>query len=135
MRRILGPIALAGALAALAVPALAQAGGFQSPSGNIGCYIDKSGARCDIKHRSWSPPPAPKWCKLDYGQGAAVDKHGKAGLVCAGDTALNNGPKLGYGHSITKGRFRCVSKTSGMRCVNRRDGHGFFISRQSYRLF
>jgi hypothetical protein len=136
MRRIPRSLVLAAALAALcAVPAVAQAGPFQSPSGNIGCYIAKSGARCDIAKRSWSPPPKPKYCELDWGQGAAVDKHGKAGIVCAGDTALNQGPVLPYGHSISKGRFRCASLSSGMRCVNRRDGHGFFLSRESYRLF
>src|SRR6478672_1709483 len=70
MRRILGPLVLSAALAAFAVPAVAQAGPFQSPSGNIGCYIAKSGVRCDIRERSWKPPPKPGYCELDRGQGA-----------------------------------------------------------------
>jgi hypothetical protein len=135
MRRILRPLVLSAALAAFAVPAVAQAGPFQSPSGNIGCYIAKWGVRCDIRHRSWTPPPKPGNCELDWGQGTAVEKHGRAGIVCAGDTTLDQGPVLLYGHAISKGRFRCVSRSSGMRCVNRRNGHGFVLSRESYRLF
>ncbi len=135
MRRILRPLVLSAALTAFAIPAVAQAGPFQSPSGNIGCYIAKSGVRCDIGKRSWKPPPKPGYCDVDWGQGVAVDKHGKAGIVCAGDTALNQGPVLPYGHAISKGRFRCVSKSSGMRCVNRRNGHGFFLSREIYQVF
>lgn len=135
MCRILRPLVLSAVLAAFAVPAVAQAGPFQSPSGNIGCYIAKSGVRCDIDKRSWKPPPKPAYCDVDWGQGVAVDKHGKAGIVCAGDTTLHQGPVLPYGRSVSKGRFRCVSKSSGMRCVNRHNGHGFFLSRESYRLF
>src|SRR5690606_32754162 len=43
--------------------------GFTSPSGNIGCYIDRMSVRCDVGERDWQPPKAPKSCKLDYGQG------------------------------------------------------------------
>ena len=48
-------------LGALAVTAQASTG-FQSPSGNIGCFIGKSGVRCDIRTRDWSPPPKPASC-------------------------------------------------------------------------
>jgi hypothetical protein len=43
--------------------------GFTSPSGNVGCYLDPSAARCDISERDWSPPPRPADCAFDYGQG------------------------------------------------------------------
>jgi hypothetical protein len=109
---------------------------FQSPSKNIGCYISKSGARCDIAKRDWTPPPKPSTCDVDYGQGLEVDRHGKGYLVCAGDTALNpHANKLGYGHAIRVGRFKCVSHMSGMTCKNIRSGHGFKLSRASYRRF
>ena len=42
---------------------------------------------------------------------------------------------LGYGERISKKRFRCASKQKGVRCVNRRNGHGFFISSDDVRLF
>jgi hypothetical protein len=109
---------------------------FQSPSKNIGCEITKSIARCDIKHRTWSPPPAPSSCQLDWGQGLEVDRHGKGHFVCAGDTALDpTAPKLAYGHVLRDGIIRCKSKTTGMTCRNTRTGHGFTLSKESYRRF
>lgn len=109
---------------------------FQSPSHNIGCEIVKHFVRCDIKSRDWSPPPPPKSCPLDYGQGLEVGRHGKGDFVCAGDTALDPQAKvLGYGHSIRVGPMGCASKTAGMTCKNHATGHGFFISAQSYRRF
>ena len=124
------------ALVALAVPASASAGSFQSPSRNIGCYISKGlGARCDIRHREWKAPPKPKGCELDWGFGLVVGEVERGAMVCAGDTALGMGPVLAYGRSISEGRYTCASRRSGMRCVNRRSGHGFEISRQTYRRF
>jgi hypothetical protein len=47
------------------------------------------------------------------------------------------GPKvrvLRYGRSIERYGMRCTSRTSHLRCVNRR-GHGFTLSRSAQRLF
>ncbi|MBV9486152.1 MAG: hypothetical protein JO246_08870 [Frankiaceae bacterium] len=109
---------------------------FQSPSKNIGCYMTKKSARCDIAKRDWSPPPKPSTCDVDYGQGLEVDRHHKGYLVCAGDTALNpSAHKLAYGHALRDGVIRCVSRTSGMTCKNVKTGHGFKLSKASYRRF
>jgi hypothetical protein len=109
---------------------------FQSPSGNIGCVIDRqSGVRCDIRNRDWRPPPKPASCQLDWGQGLEVGRRGRGHFVCAGDTTLGQGRRLAYGKAIRRGRFRCVSRRSGMRCVNRRNGHGFALSRERARRF
>ena len=115
--------------------ASAQAAQFQSPSRNIGCAITKQGVRCDIRKRTWDPPPKPRSCKLDYGQGLFVGRRGKARFVCAGDTTLGVGPVLRYGRAIRRGRFRCASRTEGVRCVNRRNRHGFFLSRARVEWF
>jgi hypothetical protein len=97
---------------------------FRSPSGNIGCYILDGTARCDINHRTWSPPPHPSSCSKE------VD------FVCAGDTALDpSGHPLAYGATDSVGAFRCASATTGMTCTEVHTGHGFFISIQSYRIF
>jgi hypothetical protein len=109
---------------------------FQSPSGNIGCYLDKKAVRCDIREHTWPTPPKPADCDVDYGQGVAVGQHGRAGYVCAGDTALDpSSPVLNYGDRISKGNIRCASKTKGMRCVNLDTKDGFFLSRGVVRLF
>lgn len=136
MRR--GPLmlTLAVAIALAAASTAAAATGFRSPSGNIGCSIGKAGVRCDIRERDWSPPPKPRSCDLDFGQGVAVDKRDrKASFVCAGDTTLGAGRTLGYGDSIRRGDLRCRSRGSGMHCRNLRTDHGFALSRGSARLF
>jgi hypothetical protein len=133
-RTVLPLVALVGVLA-LAVPAAASLVGFQSPSGNIGCYMNGKGVRCDIVKRDWAPPPKPPSCELDWGQGVFVGRHGKASVVCAGDTAINEEQVLGYGESISRGRFRCVSKETKMKCVNERSDHGFKLSKERLKLF
>jgi len=111
---------------------------FRSPSGNIGCMLSAGQARCDIERRSWSPPPRPASCPsvVDFGQGAELGTIGKARFVCAGDTARDpSSPVLPYGSSSLSGSFDCVSATNGMTCTRPSDGHGFFLSIQTYRLF
>ena len=112
-----------------------QAAQFQSPSRNIGCAITKQGVRCDIRERIWEPPPKPRSCELDFGQGLRVGRRGKARFVCAGDTTLGVGRVLRYGRAIHRGRFRCASRRDGVRCVNRRNRHGFFLSRAQVKWF
>jgi hypothetical protein len=107
---------------------------FQSPTKNIGCAISRSFARCDIKARTWSPPPRPAACDLDYGQGLIVERRGRGHFVCAGDTVLGKGRVLRYGRSIRMGAMTCTSRRRGMRCQSRR-GHGFLLSRDRYRRF
>ena len=94
-------------------------------------------ARCDILEHSWPAPPKPDDCiDGDYGNGVDVVGGHPGQYVCAGDTVFSpSTPVLGYGEKITKNRFTCTSKTSGMRCANRNSGHGFFLSRQTVRLF
>jgi uncharacterized protein DUF6636 len=130
-------IVLLGALILGLLAGTAQAStGFQSPSGNIGCFIGKSGVRCDIRARDWSPPPKPASCDLDWGQGVAVDKRDrKAYWVCAGDTTLGAGDALDYGRSIGAGLLICESEESGMTCRDTETGRGFTISKQAYEIF
>ena len=110
---------------------------FQTPSGNIGCYVGAEAARCDIRNRDWEPPPgdpAEKNCELDYGQGIVVSET-HAEFVCAGDTALGGPKTLGYGQSSQRGRFVCESEPDGITCSHLDSGHGFFLSKESYRIF
>jgi hypothetical protein len=111
---------------------------FQSPSGNIGCAIIAGTARCDIKQRSWSPPPRPHTCPqiVDFGQGLIVGRSGSARLVCAGDTSLNPAAKtLAYNTDTVAEGFRCQSRSTGIVCRSTVSGHGFFISLEAYRVF
>jgi hypothetical protein len=110
---------------------------FQTPSHNIGCMLIGGVARCDIRARTWSPPPHPASCshEVDFGQGLEVGASGPAGFVCAGDTALDpSASVLPYGTRSVFGQFSCVSRTTGISCTNTSTGHGFEMSRSSYAL-
>jgi Family of unknown function (DUF6636) len=106
---------------------------FHSPSGNIRCQIPNVEVRCDITKRSWRPTPKPNSCEFDWGS-VGVSRKGKGHFLCVSD-ATEPGGELAYGDSITRFRFRCESLSSGMRCVNTRNGHGFKVSRERYRFF
>ena len=56
-------------------------------------------------------------------------------FFCAGDSVLGLGPKLPYGESIRRGRFKCTSYRNGIRCVNTRNHHGFRLARRFARWF
>ena len=111
---------------------------FRSPTGNIGCMLSAGQARCDIERRSWSPPARPASCPavVDFGQGLEMGTIGASRFVCAGDTVRDpKSPVLPYGSTSISGSFDCISATNGMTCTRPSDGHGFFLSIQTYRLF
>lgn len=115
-----------------------KVGTFQSPTGNIGCIVVGELARCDIRHRAWSPPSRPQSCPdvVDFGQGLEVGTSGGGRFVCAGDTAADpSSERLPYGTATVVGPYECVSRSTGVTCTNRATRHGFQISIQSYSRF
>jgi hypothetical protein len=115
-------------LAATSIPS------FHTPTGNIGCEMAGGWLRCDIGQKSWGKPARPQGCQLDYGDSFSLKATGKPIWSCHGDTALHLGRVLAYGTTWHVGAFTCVSRITGLTCTNSQ-GHGFFLSRQSYRLF
>ena len=107
---------------------------FSSPSGNIGCVMDPEYVRCDIRNRSWEPPPAPADCELDFGQGIELASETRAHIVCAGDTTLGAEDVLEYGETSKVGPYRCISAAAGITC-QADSGHGFFLSKETYELY
>ena len=109
---------------------------FHSPSRNIDCVMTSDTARCDLRAHTFTAPRRPSSCDLEWGSVLSVGKTSKrGGFACVGDTARD--PKsraLAYGKKVRVGSMRCVSRTDGMRCNNRR-GHGFLAGRTAYRLF
>lgn len=133
MRKLV-PVAAVVAALTVAVPASA-ATFFHSPSGNIRCVIDRTAfTRCDITNRNWSPPPKPRSCEFDWGNSLGLGFRGRGRFLCVSD-AVDGGRVLDYGESIQRGRFRCRSRTTGIRCTNVRNAHGFALSRQLVRRF
>lgn len=107
---------------------------FLSPSKNIGCALSETAVRCDIRDHTWSPPPRPSTCQLDFGGGAAIVGTSTAALTCAGDTVLVGDAVLNYGSMVTRGDFECRSETSAMRCRNVKSGHHFSLSKENFTL-
>ena len=113
---------------------------FATPTRNIGCIIDDGNqlpplARCDIHDHTWSPPPRPTSCHLDWAGGTVVGATGRGDFTCASDAAFVSSPVLAYGRGYREGRFTCISRSDGVTCTNDRTKHGFFISRETIRVF
>jgi hypothetical protein len=136
-------------VAALAVSALGAGSAsastviqFRTPTGNIGCAFSSglTGAeapavRCDIRSRLHPEPARPAKCPLDYGDSIAINRTGRAILVCHGDTAIDPGSRiLAYGSTFRRSGIACTSRPIGLRCSNLA-GHGFFLSRQRWFAF
>jgi uncharacterized protein DUF6636 len=124
MRAIL-PLLAAAALLVAAGDALARDRTFRTPSHNIGCLYATTGGvylRCDVR---------------SAGDAAWIlSRRGRGRRVHATDTVYSPHARvLSYGHSLALGPFTCTSRRAGLTCRNRRNGHGFFLSRGRQRVF
>jgi hypothetical protein len=109
---------------------------FATPSGNIACLMRADEVRCDVLERTWTLPPKPADCDLDFGNGVLLVSAGPARLSCIGDTVADPAlPKLAYGQAVRYAGVVCVSRETGLRCDNPVTGHGFRVSRGSYEVF
>jgi hypothetical protein len=108
---------------------------FQTPSKNIFCDLSASAARCDILHKSWTPPAKPPSCELDWGNGMYLQA-GQAGFTCTGDTLIGSATQtLAYGHADRSGSVRCTSESTGLTCRDEKTGRGFTLAVSRYSLF
>ena len=110
---------------------------FRTPSGNIACAASDGPVflRCDIRSGLRPTPPRRRNCPVDFGDSVGMGKRGRAYLVCHGDTVIDPRARVvRYGSSIRVLGFRCTSRTTGLSCTNTQ-GHGWFLSRERYRLF
>jgi hypothetical protein len=109
---------------------------FKSPSGNIGCMVDATSTRCDVRDHIYTPGVRPSNCDLEWGDALQVSEKGIVGWVCHGDTAFDPAAQvLPYGKSVQQGSIVCASADTGVTCTEGRSGHGFLISRERYRIF
>jgi hypothetical protein len=110
---------------------------FRTPSGNIRCAFvaDPGYVRCEIGTLLKPQPRRPAWCELDWAYGLDLGRRGKGRVLCAGDTVFDPRARvLRYGSAFRRGGFRCLSRTDGLRCTSP-SGHGFFLSRDRWRVF
>lgn len=135
-----GLVAITVLLAAAApTPADAASAYFETPSRNIACawFSGYGGVlRCEIRSLLRPMPPRPASCDVDWAYGISIGRTGRARVLCAGDTIRRTGNVrvLAYGTTWRRGGFRCASAVIGLRCTNA-SGHGFFLSRERWRIF
>jgi hypothetical protein len=123
-----GPFPAATATRAIAAGDLYA---FTTPSKNIGCMIDATSVRCDIRAHTWQVPPKPAGCDLDYGQGITLGAD-PAQYVCAGDTTFEpNATVLPYNEAVRAGNLLCVSTQAFLACRNLVTDHGFSLSKET----
>jgi hypothetical protein len=139
-------LAVLVAAAALAAPAFGASGrtstliSFRTPSKNIYCLYNSADStspaylRCDIRSHLHPAPAARKCVEGVYGESVGMTKTGPARVLCISDTTYNPGARvLAYGTTWSRDGFRCASRSTGLTCTNSR-GHGFFLSRESWRV-
>jgi hypothetical protein len=108
--------------------------GFYSPSRNIACGMFDDGRYRYVNCQSRRPP-----------QNVTLDATGRV-KICRdptpnnvtnecniGDPGEGVIPVLAYGKQITIGRFRCVSRETGVTCTVITSGKGFVINRDGVR--
>jgi hypothetical protein len=112
---------------------------FVTPSGNIVCFASARQhgyVECAIKS-GLVPAPPKDGCDLDQ-PGLWVASRGASRPSCRSDPSPawfdKQIPSLDYEATWVGYGTRCLSKQTGLRCTNR-DGHGFFLSRQSWSTF
>ena len=142
-RRLRPAVPLLAGLAVAVLPAGAAAGGgdlgglaFRTPSGNIHCLYERSGAqaelRCDIGSGLRPPPRAA--CAFDWAA-LRLPARGRALPGCVSDSVTQPGePVLAYGRSWRRGPFSCRSAAAALSCSSRA-GHGFTLARAGWRVW
>jgi len=120
---------LAATAHALATPS------FQTPSGNIMCWVGDNFASCDIIDHTYAPPPG--HCALaanfDF-RNFMLQKGTPPELRCSRPEDLPTAMTLDYGQTYSVGVMTCHSETSGVTCTDSSTGHFFRVSRESYQL-
>jgi hypothetical protein len=100
---------------------------FHSPSGNIECGLVDDRTRAIVECWTFRPPQK---VKLYPGGRLAICRGSEARCKLGNAGEL---PTLGYGRQITVGRFRCLSRRSGVRCTVIQSRKGFLINRSGVR--
>ena len=111
------------------------AGGFHTPSWGLDCGVDDRHVECLVNEpTAWKAPPYGKKCDLDHARevGLVVGHAGRSFTACRSD-AFGSRRTLRYGQSLRVGDVRCSSQRTGLTCEDLASGHGFFVSRESFR--
>jgi hypothetical protein len=108
---------------------------FQTPSGNIACWVADNVASCDVNNHTYAPPAGDcalaqnfDWRNFMLRQGESPE------LRCSRQYDLPSAMTLDYGQTYSVGVMTCDSETSGVTCTDNSTGRFFRVSRESYQL-
>jgi hypothetical protein len=141
----LATASVVAAVAAAAATAHADPNGdfkFQTPSGNIACYLGpaatggtEGSVSCDIAEHTYVAPARPSTCHLGWGDRFELSQGNAPTLSCHGDTLRTGNLKsLDYGETAFTGAIRCLVEPTGITCTDSTTGHLFRVSMESYEL-
>ncbi len=106
---------------------------FQTPSGNITCATADGDVACEISQFTYTPPPKPDWCDVDWGYRYFIRPDGSGEFSCAGDTMYNPElPKPAAGTTVTIGHAICEVQTESVKCRASETDGGLFLSPAKY---
>jgi hypothetical protein len=103
-----------------------RAKGFYSPSHNIYCGMYDDSTYRFVECASYKPMQK---VTLKVSGRVTICRDRGTRNVCNIGNPGEGTPKLAYGRQITVGRFRCLSRRSGVRCTVIKSGKGFLINR------
>lgn len=123
------------------LPGLADVFPLNTPSGNITCSVGtgetSTDIACAIAEKEGVPPlPRPASCAGPWGHRYEMFDHGPVKGTC-GPGYKETKPEMNampYGATADFGGIACSSSKQGLECRNS-DGHGFFLSRRSQRVY
>ena len=127
-------------------PAEAQSAGFESPSGNITCFVFHPADQEIAYHEDWPlmclifeanwQASGGGGCDLDETRAILLPTNGPAmdGWECHGDVFWPISGAIGYGSTWRFHNISCSMERTGVSCTNGR-GNGFKLSRAARDLY
>jgi hypothetical protein len=107
---------------------------FRTSDRNIGCDLEPAYVLCNVKQRSFSPPPKPSDCFYSWGKALEFTIGSKGSFFCGhGEDYTGSKRVLATGQAIKVGLVTCRAVAGGVECSGQ--GNGFRLTRTAYRIF
>jgi len=125
---------------ALAVPAHAGVPPtFQTPSGNILCWVAENTATCRTVDHTFALPPRGDCTEPGFGNSVWLDEGKEPFLPCDTEQpgayhGMRSHVTLDYGRTKSAGVMSCESEDLGVTCIDSGTGHFFHVSRDALQL-
>ena len=108
-------------------------------SGPVSCfllnYFGDRWAECPVSKQQFAAPKRPASCEYDWAPQFTLRAKATYGICRSDANDRDSTTTLQPGERAVDGPVTCVATADGIECRNARSGHGFTVSRASYRLF